>query len=67
MLKLLTKDRRVDKGVKYSPVFGRYGFLMGGDEEETEQKVIRVGDRVRVIKRIAERDRYEWPGLADGT
>lgn len=26
-LKYLMKDRRVDAGVKYSPIFGRYGFL----------------------------------------
>lgn len=30
-LKLLMRDRRVDPGVRYSPVFGRYGFLPGND------------------------------------
>jgi uncharacterized protein YcbX len=44
VLKLLQKDRRVDPGMKYSPVFGRYGFTVRGDEG----KVLRVGDRVAV-------------------
>lgn len=30
-LKLLMRDRRVDSGVRYSPVFGRYGFIPGSD------------------------------------
>lgn len=30
-LKLLMRDRRVDPGMRYSPVFGRYGFLPGND------------------------------------
>ncbi|KAL8897250.1 MAG: hypothetical protein Q9207_007309 [Kuettlingeria erythrocarpa] len=44
VLKKLMKDRRVDAGKKYSPVFGRYGFL-GGDGNETGGRV-RVGDEV---------------------
>lgn len=26
-LKLLSRDRRIDPGMKYSPVLGRYAFL----------------------------------------
>jgi uncharacterized protein YcbX len=44
VLKLLQKDRRVDPGMKYSPIFGRYGFTLRGDEG----KVLRVGDQVAV-------------------
>jgi uncharacterized protein YcbX len=48
--KKLNKDRRVDKGAKYKPVFGRYGFL----KEDVVARV-RVGDVVTVSKRGAER------------
>ncbi|TGO45643.1 hypothetical protein BCON_0376g00050 [Botryotinia convoluta] len=51
VLKLLMKDRRVDDGMKYSPIFGRYGFLGNGDVDEG--KVLRVGDAVRVSRRNA--------------
>ncbi|KAI9646831.1 hypothetical protein NHQ30_004830 [Ciborinia camelliae] len=54
VLKLLMKDRRVDEGVKYSPIFGRYGFVGTGDEG----KVLRVGDEVRVSKRNEERTKF---------
>ncbi|KAJ8060219.1 hypothetical protein OCU04_010562 [Sclerotinia nivalis] len=54
VLKLLMKDRRVDEGMKYSPIFGRYGFM--GDEGEG--KILRVGDEVRVSKRNKERTRF---------
>jgi glycine hydroxymethyltransferase len=50
VLKKLMKDRRVDRGAKFSPVFGRYSFLgregVGGR--------IRVGDEVRVSRRAEE-------------
>lgn len=55
----LQKDRRVDTGAKYSPVFGRYSFLGKG----CEGKVVRVGDEVVVTKRNGERTRFDWPGL----
>jgi len=58
MLKKLMKDRRVDAGVKYSPVFGRYGFLSGRNEGPVE-----VGDEVVVSKRNSERTKFDWPGL----
>ena len=47
LLKKLMRDRRVDKGNKWSPIFGRYGFPTEGGE-------IRVGDQVLVSKRNKE-------------
>ena len=44
MLKKMMKDRRVDTGSKWSPIFGRYGFPTKGGE-------IRVGDEVHVSRR----------------
>nr|OQO16390.1 hypothetical protein B0A51_15816 [Rachicladosporium sp. CCFEE 5018] len=61
--KLLAKmqsDRRVDKGVKYSPIFGRYSFLEAGSEGKT----VKVGDEVMVTKRNEEHTRFDWKGLA---
>lgn len=49
--KKLNKDRRVDKGAKWSPVFGRYGFV----ENREERRVLRVGDSVEVTRRNVER------------
>ena len=46
VLKKLMKDRRVDKGNKYSPIFGRYGFLKSSEAGQT----IAVGDEVQVSK-----------------
>lgn len=51
VFKRLAKDRRVDAGNKYSPVFGRYGFL----KDPSKSVKIRVGDNVEVSKRLAER------------
>jgi len=51
VLKRMQKDRRVDKGAKYSPVFGRYGFWGAGSSE----KILRVGDEVRVTEVNKER------------
>lgn len=51
VLKKLMKDRRVDRGARFSPVFGRYSFLdRGFDGVE-----VRVGDIVEVVARGAER------------
>lgn len=50
MLKKLMGDRRVDKGAKYSPIFGRYGYLGEG-----LGKTINIGDEVEVTKRLTER------------
>lgn len=54
VLKLLTKDRRVDPGMKYSPIFGRYGFL----SKPSEGKVLSVGNQVVVSRRLEERTRF---------
>lgn len=54
VLRLLMKDRRVDEGMKYNPIFGRYGFVGNGDEG----KVLSVGDEVRVSERNKERTKF---------
>lgn len=54
VLKKLMKDRRVDKGNKYSPIFGRYGFLKG----TAAGQVIAVGDEVTVSKTNKERTTF---------
>ena len=59
VLKKLQKDRRVDTGSKYSPVFGRYGFL----EFKDQGKRIAVGDEATVTKRNSERTKWNWKGL----
>jgi uncharacterized protein YcbX len=51
MLKKLMSDRRIDKGAKYKPVFGRYGFLAS---TESLGKSIAVGDGVDVVKTLEE-------------
>jgi uncharacterized protein YcbX len=62
VLKLLMKDRRVDTGKKYSPVFGRYGFLdLKGDKEGREEVEVALGDAVEVTKRNTERTASDWP------
>jgi uncharacterized protein YcbX len=50
MLKKMQSDRRVDRGMKYSPIFGRYSFLGEGCEGE----IIRVRDEVEVTRRNEE-------------
>lgn len=62
VLKKLMHDRRVDKGMKYSPVFGRYAFLVPPPTSTTTHRQLRperatgrskisVGDEVFVSKR----------------
>jgi uncharacterized protein YcbX len=46
VLKRMQKDRRVDIGAKYSPVFGRYGFW----DPKSPSQTIKVGDKVNVTK-----------------
>ncbi|KAL8964781.1 MAG: hypothetical protein Q9183_004220 [Haloplaca sp. 2 TL-2023] len=58
ILKKLMKDRRVDQGKKYSPVFGRYGFLQGDGAR------VQTGDEVVVKKTNEERTKFHWPGLS---
>ncbi|KAI5850747.1 MOSC domain-containing protein [Tricharina praecox] len=66
-LKKLMKDRRVDEGMKYSPVFGRYAFLRSGDADAGAEVVVRVGDRVTVVRRNEDRTVFYWPGLSTGS
>ena len=54
LLKKLQKDRRVDPGVKYSPIFGRYSFL----HKDSEGNTIRVGEEVEVTRRNEERSKF---------
>ncbi|KAF9886147.1 hypothetical protein FE257_011972 [Aspergillus nanangensis] len=61
VLKKLMKDRRVDKGMKYSPVFGRYVFLDRGSENAR----IQVGDEIAVSRRFGERTVFDWPGISN--
>ncbi|KAK0637427.1 hypothetical protein B0T17DRAFT_588286 [Bombardia bombarda] len=63
VLKKLMKDRRVDKGSKWTPVFGRYAFIAGAEEKEAAAVSIdiRVGDVVQVTKRSDERTVWDWP------
>ncbi|KAK1773176.1 hypothetical protein QBC45DRAFT_428332 [Copromyces sp. CBS 386.78] len=71
VLKKLMKDRRVDPGMKWSPVFGRYAFVgesVGegqGEEQEQEEEErevwISVGDEVQVTRRNEERTVMDWP------
>jgi glycine hydroxymethyltransferase len=51
VLKKLMKDRRVDRGAKYSPAFGRYSFL----DPAGAGRRIRVGDEVGVSQRNEKR------------
>ncbi|KAK4043838.1 hypothetical protein C8A01DRAFT_43216 [Parachaetomium inaequale] len=60
VLKRLMKDRRVDTGSKWSPVFGRYAFL---DGRHTEGINVSVGDSVEVTRRNTERSAWDWPGM----
>lgn len=47
LLKKMMRDRRIDPGHKWTPIFGRYGFPTHGGE-------IRVGDEVVVTRRNKE-------------
>ncbi|KAK4167640.1 hypothetical protein QBC43DRAFT_311163 [Cladorrhinum sp. PSN259] len=62
VLKKLMKERRVDAGSKWSPVFGRYGFPVDLDDEK-DSFVVSVGDEVKVTKRNPERTVLDWPGM----
>jgi uncharacterized protein YcbX len=57
VLKKLQTDRRVDKGAKWSPVFGRYAFLKKVDGD-AGGVVLCSGDEVRVIRKNSERTRF---------
>jgi uncharacterized protein YcbX len=55
LLAVMQRDRRVDEGMKWSPVFGRYCFLTDEDGEERE---VKVGDEVVVGRRNEGRTRF---------
>lgn len=57
LLAVMQRDRRVDPGMKYSPVFGRYCFLTEEDGGGGE-KVVKVGDEVVVRKANEERTKF---------
>ncbi|OAQ82053.1 mosc domain-containing protein [Purpureocillium lilacinum] len=57
--KKLNKDRRVDKGAKYSPVFGRYGYCFGS----SNGKRIFLGQKAKVTYINKERTTFDWPHL----
>ncbi|KAI0875887.1 MOSC domain-containing protein [Hypoxylon argillaceum] len=64
VLKKLMADRRVDDGNKYSPIFGRYGFLAPGEslgDDDDDGVEIAVGDEIDVTKRLDYRDSWAWP------
>lgn len=61
VLKRLMKERRVDRGTRWSPIFGRYGFLPGNHAETCF--TVSVGDGVEVTRRNAERSVWDWPGF----
>ncbi|KAK8051268.1 hypothetical protein PG993_002653 [Apiospora rasikravindrae] len=72
VLKKLMRDRRVDAGNKWSPIFGRYAHLLPmpkgdavttatGHRDAQTGAVISVGDEVKVTKRNAERTVWRWP------
>ncbi|KAL9113638.1 MAG: hypothetical protein Q9227_002376 [Pyrenula ochraceoflavens] len=54
MFKKLMRDRRVDQGNKYSPVFGRYGFLAKFEGQST----LKVGEQVVVKRTNHERTKF---------
>ncbi|RYP73487.1 hypothetical protein DL769_004201 [Monosporascus sp. CRB-8-3] len=77
VLKKLMRDRRVDKGNRWSPIFGRYAFLLptspGSDYDAAAARPetmtrgggveanVAVGDEVVVTRRISDRDVWSWP------
>jgi uncharacterized protein YcbX len=65
VLKRLQSDRRVDKGSNYSPIFGRYGFLVKeGGKAVGEGVEIKIGDEVKVTRRNRERTTFgKWMTL----
>lgn len=60
VLKKLQKDRRIDIGAKWSPVFGRYSFW----DPKYKSETLRVGDRVNVSKVNEGLTIWSWPGLS---
>ncbi|KAI0159594.1 hypothetical protein GGR57DRAFT_431209 [Xylariaceae sp. FL1272] len=61
VLKKLMKDRRVDSGSKWSPIFGRYAFLLPSNRAEGDGVEVRVGDDVDTVTLLDHRDTWSWP------
>ncbi|KAF6820262.1 MOSC domain-containing protein [Colletotrichum sojae] len=70
LLNALMRDRRVDPGHKYAPIFGRYAFLSSSSSSSSSSSAatsadgsvrVRVGDEVVVTRRNAERTVFDWP------
>ncbi|KAF2853941.1 hypothetical protein T440DRAFT_487222 [Plenodomus tracheiphilus IPT5] len=59
VLKKLQRDRRIDIGAKWSPVFGRYSFW----DPKRPSQMVRVGDRVNVSKVNEGLTVWSWPNL----
>ncbi|KAF7551558.1 hypothetical protein G7046_g7687 [Stylonectria norvegica] len=57
--KKLNKDRRVDAGAKYSPVFGRYGYCFGSSTGKT----VHIGHTAKVTHVNPQRTVFDWPHL----
>lgn len=55
-LQKLMKDRRVDAGTKYSPIFGRYGFLRASSRGASMR--MEVGDEIQILKKNHERTKF---------
>lgn len=53
VLKKLSRDRRIDPGMKWSPIFGRYGFLIP-TSHAAKDAIINVGDEVEVTRHNSE-------------
>ncbi|PVH94390.1 MOSC-domain-containing protein [Periconia macrospinosa] len=62
VLKKLQKDRRVDGGAKWSPVFGRYSFW--GSSKRVPAQMLRVKDDVHVVEVNDERTTWSWPDIS---
>ncbi|KAL1855745.1 hypothetical protein Daus18300_011028 [Diaporthe australafricana] len=55
--KKLSKDRRVDRGCTFMPVFGRYGYSPASNIG----REIRVGDEAALTRRNRDRTIFDWP------
>ncbi|KAK5077009.1 hypothetical protein LTS08_007563 [Lithohypha guttulata] len=65
LLKSLQSDRRVDPGMKYSPCFGKYGFLsQKNGMRPTHPITITVGDVVEITKKNDRMTHLYWPGVS---